>query len=84
MSQIPDVPQDYGHPEDTAEVQRITHTEQTAKRVGDGEAEPDVVSDPSRDDREGSDWTDEGGASPDGPATAESSSVPSEEEEQEL
>lgn len=30
----------------------------------------DVVSDPARDDEVGSDWTDEGGASPQGPATS--------------
>lgn len=29
----------------------------------------DVSSDPGRDDSEGSDWTDEGGATPQGPAT---------------
>jgi len=29
----------------------------------------DVVSDPARDDATGSDWTDEGGAAPEGPAT---------------
>jgi len=31
-------------------------------------ADDDVTSDPSRDDDD-SDWTDEGGATPDGPAT---------------
>ena len=31
--------------------------------------ESDVVSDPARDDTTGSDWTDEGGAAPEGPAT---------------
>ena len=30
---------------------------------------PDVVSDPALDDNTGSDWTDEGGAAPEGPAT---------------
>ncbi|BCW47404.1 hypothetical protein [Arthrobacter sp. StoSoilB5] len=30
---------------------------------------PDVVSDPALDDTTGSDWTDEGGAAPEGPAT---------------
>lgn len=33
------------------------------------EGTPDVVSDPARDDDEGSDWTTEGGATPAGPAT---------------
>lgn len=30
---------------------------------------PDVVSDPAKDDTEGQDWSDEGGATPAGPAT---------------
>jgi hypothetical protein len=29
----------------------------------------DVVSDPAKDDTEGQDWSDEGGATPSGPAT---------------
>ncbi len=33
------------------------------------ESEEDVLSDPARDDRLGSDWADEGGAVPAGPAT---------------
>ncbi|MBK0418600.1 hypothetical protein JD276_06075 [Leucobacter sp. CSA1] len=33
--------------------------------------ESDVVSDPARSDDVGSDWSTEGGATPDGPATAE-------------
>lgn len=33
---------------------------------------PDRVSDPARSDEVGADWADEGGATPDGPATAES------------
>lgn len=40
--------------------------------TGNDPTEPerqDVSSDPSRDDAEGSDWTDEGGATPLGPAT---------------
>lgn len=35
-------------------------------------AAPDVESDPALDDREGSDWGDEGGAAPSGPATSTS------------
>jgi hypothetical protein len=31
---------------------------------------PDVVSDPAKDDSQGQDWSDEGGATPTGPATA--------------
>lgn len=77
MTPLPNTPQDYGHPEDTSEDERRTHTETTAKKVEGADVEPDIVSDPSRNVREGSDWTDEGGASPDGPATAESSSNPS-------
>jgi len=34
------------------------------------EAAPDVVSDPAKDDTQGQDWSDEGGATPTGPATA--------------
>ena len=30
---------------------------------------PDVVSDPAKDDTEGQDWSDEGGATPAGPST---------------
>ncbi|WP_267911228.1 hypothetical protein [Janibacter endophyticus] len=30
---------------------------------------PDAVSDPAKDDEQGSDWSDEGGATPEGPAT---------------
>ena len=30
---------------------------------------PDVVSDPAKDDTEGQDWSDEGGAAPAGPST---------------
>jgi len=30
----------------------------------------DVVSDPAKDDTQGQDWSDEGGATPTGPATA--------------
>jgi len=33
-------------------------------------AKEDVLSDPALDDRVGSDWVDEGGAAPEGPATA--------------
>lgn len=34
--------------------------------------DPDATSDPARSDETGSDWADEGGATPEGPATAES------------
>lgn len=33
-------------------------------------AKPDVVSDPALSDKTGAEWTDEGGATADGPATA--------------
>lgn len=33
------------------------------------EQRPDTVSDPALDDDQGSDWSDEGGATPQGPAT---------------
>ncbi len=41
-----------------------------AARRHSGPAHPDVESDPARDDRTGSDWADEGGATPTGPATS--------------
>jgi len=36
----------------------------------DDDATSDVVSDPAKDDTQGQDWSDEGGATPAGPATA--------------
>lgn len=40
------------------------------KASADGQDHPaDVVSDPAKDDTEGQDWSDEGGATPAGPAT---------------
>lgn len=42
----------------------------TAKPDGEnGDASTDVLSDPARADLVGTDWTDEGGATPEGPAT---------------
>lgn len=46
------------------------NTEADPERGTSQEAAPDVESDPARDDRIGSDWSDEGGAAPDGPATS--------------
>jgi len=36
---------------------------------------PDVVSDPAKDDTEGQDWSDEGGATPAGPSTNDEQSA---------
>ena len=36
----------------------------------DPDTTSDVVSDPAKDDTQGQDWSDEGGATPTGPATA--------------
>jgi hypothetical protein len=36
----------------------------------ENDAPSDVVSDPAKDDTQGQDWSDEGGATPTGPATA--------------
>lgn len=36
---------------------------------GPQDADDDVVSDPAKSDSEGGDWSDEGGATPSGPAT---------------
>ena len=49
-------------PADTAPV--------TTPASGREDATPDVVSDPAKDDTQGQDWSDEGGATPTGPATA--------------
>lgn len=37
----------------------------------DPQVQPDTVSDPANDDEVGSDWSGEGGATPEGPATDE-------------
>lgn len=56
---------DVRHPAETGETGAVSGgiTEQTG-------AVHDVRSDPALDDRLGSDWTDEGGATSEGPATA--------------
>lgn len=46
-----------------------TETAKTAHNAGH-DSDTDVHSDPARDDRVGSDWSDEGGAAPTGPATS--------------
>lgn len=56
-----------------------TQTVPTAHGADEAVADEDVVSDPALDDRVGSDWADEGGAVPSGPATA----APSGDEEPE-
>jgi len=43
--------------------------ETTESDAGSDDADADVVSDPSKGRDEGSDWSDEGGATPSGPAT---------------
>lgn len=68
MNDAANTPQDYGHP-DYQEVHEKTHTEET-EHAAEG-AQPDVVSDPALGVHDGSDWSDEGGASPAGPAIAE-------------
>lgn len=50
--------------------QELTETAPTAHKPEGVEAREDVVSDPALDDRLGSDWQDEGGATTEGPATA--------------
>ncbi len=42
----------------------------TVSTPNDHDGTSDVVSDPAKDDTEGQDWSDEGGATPTGPATA--------------
>lgn len=46
-----------------------TETVPVSPGPGDGETAEDVLSDPALGDRIGSDWSDEGGATPSGPAT---------------
>ncbi|WP_178361867.1 hypothetical protein [Mycolicibacterium hippocampi] len=41
----------------------------TESDAGSDEADKDVLSDPSKGAEEGADWSDEGGATPSGPAT---------------
>jgi hypothetical protein len=41
----------------------------TESGAGSADADDDVLSDPSKGSDEGSDWSDEGGATPSGPAT---------------
>jgi hypothetical protein len=53
--------------EHTEETEERTETAQTGHSPDD--AEGDVVTDPALDDRIGSDWADEGGATSAGPAT---------------
>ena len=48
----------------------------TDHRTTDSTPAPDVESDPARDDRLGSDWSDEGGAAPSGPATSTGADAP--------
>jgi len=42
----------------------------TVSTSNDHDVASDVVSDPAKDDTQGQDWSDEGGATPTGPATA--------------
>lgn len=46
-----------------------TDTVRTGHGSDEADAENDVITDPALDDRVGSDWSDEGGATPTGPAT---------------
>ena len=45
------------------------HAPDTSSASIRDDATPDVVSDPAKDDTQGQDWSDEGGATPTGPAT---------------
>ncbi|MGA8256112.1 MAG: hypothetical protein WB767_05990 [Nocardioides sp.] len=48
----------------------MTARDETDNQPGEPAARPDEESDPGLDDEEGSDWSDEGGAVDEGPATA--------------
>lgn len=50
---------------DTEGRKQEEEVETVATEAAPQEAESDVVSDPARDDKVGSDWADEGGATPD-------------------
>lgn len=47
----------------------------------DPKVQPDTVSDPANDDEVGSDWSGEGGATPEGPATDEDADDSSSDED---
>lgn len=47
----------------------------------DPQVHPDTVSDPANDDEVGSDWSGEGGATPEGPATDEDADDSSSDED---
>lgn len=49
--------------------QHAAHTVPAPHRDAPDEALDDVLTDPALDDSVGADWTDEGGATPSGPAT---------------
>lgn len=61
-----------------AKDEEFTETVPTHHGAEDADAKQDVVSDPALDDRIGSDWSEEGGATPTGPATT----APPEEDDQ--
>lgn len=58
-----------GEPDERTDTEHV-ETVPTRHRPDEVPAEEDVMSDPALDDRVGSDWVDEGGAAPEGPATA--------------
>ncbi len=57
-----------GHP-DGEESEERTTTAPASHGADEARADEDVLSDPALDDRIGSDWVDEGGATASGPAT---------------
>lgn len=56
--------------ENMDEAEERTETVPTELGPDEVDVEGDVVTDPALDDRVGSDWADEGGATPEGPATS--------------
>lgn len=62
----------------------LTETVPTHQESGRSGTKDDVESDPARDDRLGSDWSDEGGATPAGPATSTPGGVENEESKRQI
>src|SRR5690606_25179977 len=58
------------HDSDNKEPTELTNTVPTKHGASGADAQSDVQSDPALDDNVGTDWADEGGATPVGPATA--------------
>ncbi len=70
------------HDSEKKEPTQLTDTVPTKHGADGADAKSDVVSDPALDDNIGTDWADEGGATPAGPATATATADSDEETEE--